>query len=482
MRRHFTMTMTRRISLQITFSLLVLTAALLLAQPALARQADLYVDAAAKENGDGSREHPFWRITDGVVAARALRPYHHRITLHVQPGTYVGSYDPDHLAGDPRLEMLPIILNVSNLSLEGGTELDEDVDGLPTGTYRPESETLLTLEICQLACPLIRGQTLLLIAATNDGTAGNRVSVSGFVIDGRSEGILAAVGFSIFADRVSDFSIHHNLLRHGGGGFASRMASGTLEANVCTNNNNIGFFATGGNLAHPASVTLQRNRATQNAGGASLFAVANFVTLVLGANPLMLEPLQVTYDRKNPEDVRNIPDQLEATVEGNDFSENHLLIATGLRCTFYPPIHYTTMDATQPITGTLNVNVRDNRLNRNGDHGITIDAGFSNRSDPRQLTGRFEGRFENNALIDNGRNKSLVGFTNRDASSGLGSRQDYKYMRESSVYVADLDSELEGFDYDHPLKDPFDGSPVVGNVLIVNGQVQPNGIRISPRP
>ncbi len=463
--------------------LLVLTPALLLAQAALAEHRHLYVDAAAQENGDGSREHPFWRITDGVVAARALRQHHHhqRITLRVLPGTYVGSFDGGHLAGDPRLEMLPIILNVSNLSLEGATELDEDVDGLPTGTYPPESETLLTIEVCQLPCPLVRGQSLLLIAGTNDGMAGDRVSVSGFVIDGRSEGIMSAVGFGIFADRVADFSIHHNLLRHGGGGFASRMASGTLEANVCPNNNNIGFFVSGGNLAHPANVTLQRNRSTQNAGGASLFAVANFVPLVLGANPLMLEPLQLIYDRNNPEDVRNMPDQLEATVEGNDFSENHLLIATGLRCTFYPPIHYTTIDATQPITGTLNVNVRDNRLSRNGDHGITIDAGFSNRSDPRQLTGRFEGRFESNELIDNGRNTSLMGFTNRDASVGLGSRQDYKYMQESTCQVADLDGELEGFDYDHPLTDPFDGSPVVSNVLIVNGGVQPNGIRISPR-
>src|SRR5713101_2842279 len=307
MRRHFTITMTRRISLLITFSLLVLTPALLLSQPALASHAALYVDAAATENGDGSREHPFWRITDGVVAARALRQhhYHHRITLHVLPGTYVGSFCRDYLAGDPRLEMLPIILNVSNLSLEGGTELEEDADGLPTGTYPPESETSLTIEMCEPACPLIRGQTLLLIATTTDGMAGNRISVSGFVIDGRSQGITVAVGFDVFADRVSDFSIHHNLLRHAGGGFASRLAAGTFEANVCTSNNQIGIFITGGNMAHPANVTLRRNRSTQNAGGASVYAVANFVTLDLGANPSMLEPLQMIYDRNNPEDLRN---------------------------------------------------------------------------------------------------------------------------------------------------------------------------------
>src|SRR5713101_2436332 len=203
MRRHFTMTMRRRISLLTTLSLLVLTPALLIAQPALARHADLYVDAAAKENGDGSREHPFWRITDGVVAARALRQqhHHHGITLHVLPGTYVGSYCPDHLAGNPKLELLPIIINVRDLSLEGGTELDEDADGLPTGTYPLESETLLTTDLS-----LTRGRALLLIATTTDGMAGNRVSVSGFVM-GAQDLDPASLGIGIYADRVSDFAI-----------------------------------------------------------------------------------------------------------------------------------------------------------------------------------------------------------------------------------------------------------------------------------
>ena len=48
-------------------------------------------------------------------------------------------------------------------------------------------------------------------------------------------------------------------------------------------------------------------------------------------------------------------------------------------------------------------------------------------------------------------------------------------MQESTFQVADLDGELEGFDYDHPLNDPFDDSPVVGNAIIYNGKVQPNG-------
>jgi hypothetical protein len=134
------------------FTLLVLALPLLLARPALAERRTLYVDATATENGDGSREHPFWRITDGVVRARALRQedgdgQEKRIVIHVLPGTYVGSYKQSHLNDNPRLELLPIILNVSDLSLEGGTELDEDADGLPTGTYPRESETLLTTDL-----------------------------------------------------------------------------------------------------------------------------------------------------------------------------------------------------------------------------------------------------------------------------------------------------------------------------------------------
>src|SRR5712664_1621468 len=150
MPRDFTMNMPRRISLHITFSLLVLTPALLLARPAQAEHRHFYVDAAATQNGDGSRHRPFWRITNAVVRARELRQDdsdpEERIVIHVRPGTYVGSYDPSHLANNPRLELLPIIINVPDLNLEGGTELDQDEGGLPTGTYPPESETLLTTD------------------------------------------------------------------------------------------------------------------------------------------------------------------------------------------------------------------------------------------------------------------------------------------------------------------------------------------------
>ena len=129
------------------------------------------------------------------------------------------------------------------------------------------------------------------------------------------------------------------------------------------------------------------------------------------------------------------------------------------------------------MRGTLSVAVRGNRLNRNANYGLIVDPGSSDRSTPRELTGMFQGAFEQNALIGNGRNTAMFAFTN-----SLGIRGNFKYMQHSTYQVADLDGGLEGFDYDHPLNDPFDGSPVVGNVLLYNGEAQPIGIMITPHP
>src|SRR5260370_23740556 len=93
------------------FTLLGFALLFLLAEPALAKHNDLYVDAAATYNGDGRRERPYWRITDAVVAARALRQddaddkgksqkdrdnEEKRIVIHVLPGPYIGRYGSPH--------------------------------------------------------------------------------------------------------------------------------------------------------------------------------------------------------------------------------------------------------------------------------------------------------------------------------------------------------------------------------------------------
>src|SRR5262249_47064185 len=64
----FIMNASRRGGLLTVFTLLVLVFLMLLARPALAERRTLYVDAAATENGDGSRHRPFWRITAALLA------------------------------------------------------------------------------------------------------------------------------------------------------------------------------------------------------------------------------------------------------------------------------------------------------------------------------------------------------------------------------------------------------------------------------
>ncbi len=84
-------------------ALLGLTLVVLLAEPLQARHTQLYVDASAAQNGDGSQRNPYWRITDAVVRARTLRQEdgeggdddnEKRIVIHVLPGTYTGMYGP----------------------------------------------------------------------------------------------------------------------------------------------------------------------------------------------------------------------------------------------------------------------------------------------------------------------------------------------------------------------------------------------------
>src|SRR5260370_21162562 len=105
------MDMPRHRGLVTAYTLLGFALLVLLAEPALAKHSDLYVDAAATYNGDGSRERPYWRITDAVVAARALRQddaddkgksqkdgdnEEKRIVIHVLPGPYIGRYGSPH--------------------------------------------------------------------------------------------------------------------------------------------------------------------------------------------------------------------------------------------------------------------------------------------------------------------------------------------------------------------------------------------------
>ena len=79
-----------------------------------AQSTSLFVDAAAAPNGDGSSAHPLVRITDALERVRAIRrDSAAQIVVHVAAGVYSGSYT----ATGPRIEPLPILIDVPRLKL-----------------------------------------------------------------------------------------------------------------------------------------------------------------------------------------------------------------------------------------------------------------------------------------------------------------------------------------------------------------------------
>ena len=493
-----------------------------LAGAALARPStvSLYVATSGALDGDGSIANPYRRITDAIERARADRERgiilpEQTIQIRVAPGTYVGSYDPAALESHPEYEVLPIILNVSGLSVLGSTSLVRDARGLPTGS-NAESETLLRAD------GLLRtDQSLFLIANTTDsgpgsarssrrsnrchprnearrapserpaarvhtrkrcGSQGNDVTVDGFVLDGKGGPFSQAFPhFPLMVDRVSGFRISNNVVRHGNFGILTRLASGTIEGNLLRDNEEAGGGISGGSLAQPSTVLVQANRITANGQhGIMALAVANDLSPDPGTNPLRLDPpLQATFDRDDPRDLRNIPDTLAITLSDNDFSAYGVfgirffsVIPRGNIPDCSPGIGYGTLDATQPLTAVLTAHVTGNTFAGTGFAGVGMEAGFPCRDDPRALVETFTGTFEGNAFPR--RRRALFTFAAWGVTLGLDTPERFKLAEGSTYQVTDVDGELASFCYHHPPTDPIGGVPL-DNTLVVNGVELPHG-------
>ena len=435
---------------------------------------DLYVDAGAAPGGDGSARAPYLRITDGLERARRDRQggLGETITIHVAPGTYSGSYSSARLNREPGLELLPILINVPNLTLRGATKLLQDVSELPTGA-QPGTETVITTDEV-VSSPNFTA-SLILIAPTTDGGSGDGVTVSGFILDPQATVNLPRDGVpelqSIWLDRVAHFEVRQNIVMRSGDGVRSRMSSGTVSGNLFVGNGFAGAYLSGGNGAYPANVRIIGNRGFNNVrGGAMLGAFGNTIPLDLGANTLQSPAVILTVD------PASWPSLLTATVNDNDFSGN---VVYGLRCGAYPPDNYYKLKAN--LTARLEANVSGNLFNGNQNYGLVLDASFPPpRSDKNAVSARFDLVLQNNALTGNGRATALFTFERFTVSLGTDSLKDFKYLSGSLYNLNDTEGETLGFDYDNPLMDPFDGT-VLNNSLIINGTVMPSGIKISPR-
>ncbi len=369
----------RRITLLIASTLLVLALPMLLAPPALAQQADLYVNAAAALGGDGSSGNPFLRITDAVARARGIRNggSSAQIVIHVAPGAYVGSYTTP----GPRIEPLPIRLDVSGLELLGSTLMQRDERGWPTAAIEPGSETSLRAD-----APIIDSTQLLVVASTNPEAVVERVTIAQLSLDttNADEGLLVV--------RAQDFTVRDNYVKGGTNSTAIDIfrSSGQILGNYATGET-YGVGIGPGNPSSPAKVVVSGNRFVGN---------RNAGVILVGSDKLPL-----------PEAA------LSAVVCGNDLSNNsdpgQVNLGLGLR------VFAISMGASA-TSGSVTATICNNRI-RNNNFGVMMDAGFARRAqnfipDPRLYTGTFHLTFEDNEIAGNIRTPALISFTRFSSS------------------------------------------------------------------
>jgi hypothetical protein len=417
---------------------LAFVALLLLGTAARAEaEIDLFVapGAAPSPCGNGAT---FARITDALACARCLRlASGDAIVVHVAAGTYRGSYDPAALAANPALEVLPLVINVSDLALEGETVLRLDKGGLPADVAA-QGDTLITADAA-----LGASQALILVGRTTDGMAGDGVSVSGLDLDGHDGDAFPTFSYSsaVVADRVSGVSISGNAVHGSWAGIVMRHASGEIAGNLargCV----AGIDVEGGTASHPTVVTAEGNRSvTTVAIGAIAVPVA--VDVDLGANPLAVLPIALDPSVAGANAVT-------LTLLGNAADGTNI----GLRFLAIPR-------GPQPIPPTAYVSIVASGNSFAGHfYGVSIDAGFDYAGFP-PLSLECQATFSGNTYNKVGLPPALIAFSYPPMLIAGA----YQYLTTSTYVITDTDGELAGFDYDDPGATAAQGA--LGNTLLV---------------
>jgi hypothetical protein len=440
----------------IFLSLVVLAAAF--AGPAVAE--DLYVNASAPSNGSGSLQHPYWRITDAVTRARndrrnAVIPLAETITIHVAPGTYIGSF----FNTGPHIEPLPIVLNVPNLVIQGSTALDLDSGGLPYRVAKNTAQSVLAAD----ADLNDYTAALITITRTTDGSAGDWVTVTGFTLH-------VEVDFQgVLADHVSHFRIMGNSIDGAFLNIYTRAATGTIEGNLLSHSDTIGCLSEGGTGQFPSQVSVIGNRINSNEDiGVIGVTYPSDFTLNLGQSGLSSLPFQ--FGGSHPD----MPNGLNLTLAGNDISDN---AGAGIRLFVAPfvPNAQAILGAGSP---TLLANIVGNTINRNQQYGLVVDGGDAPLGFA-PYSGTVLVSLLANSIARSGVQPALFTFYNFfDTIAGP---QENEYLQQALYHIFDLDRELTSFDYDNPVLDPATNGPLHDR-LLVNNSGNVLGVKLSLQP
>ena len=394
------------------------------------RRVVIHVDDDAAPGGNGSGRFPYSTLPAALEAAKAISA---PVRIAVAPGHYLIT---DTLVIDRSLE------------LRGSTELLQDSDGWPTGDEVPGTETRIVAATSLGAQPVV-------FIGRSDARVLNDVSIRGFIFEGTTAGI------EVLLTRVQNYVVSGNVFRAPAFlGLQSVASSGQVIANHFSGVGT-GAILSGGYPESPSSVVFTGNRSVGN----------RLAGLILNGASI---------------NIPELGDELHAVIRSNDLSDNTLLpsFTSGLR------LFILRRDLGAPgdsqFSASIQALVQGNRLIGNR-IGISIDAGFPYRRvgiacDPRVYSGAIDLTLLGNTLAGSLQIPSLVTFTRNSAALNPAMLSDWQYLHGASYVISDQDGTLADAWIDHPESDSFlgpcpgDAGPEsLGNVLIYNGVVVPNG-------
>lgn len=387
----------------------------------------IFVDDDAAPGGNGSALLPFNNLADAVAMARAVSGF---VTVKVAPG--------DYLLTDTLVIDRPI-------DLRGSTEEILDADSWPTGSFVPGTATRVYSPNAAL--------TRLVAVDHGDGAVLRTVSIRGFVFDGTPSGT------TMVLNRVQGYWIADNIFNgpaiYGLQSVASSgRASGNYFSGVGT-----GAVLAGGYPESPSEVWFEGNRAVNNSTGG----------LVLSGASL---------------NIPELGDELNALVRDNDLSNNAGNQGFGLRALLVR--RDANLLGNTQSSANVYAEITGNRFAGNR-LGVVVDAGFPYRRvdggcDNRVYSGTMNLRFVRNTVFGSSLNGSLITFTRSTGALNPALLAQAQYLHAASLMISDRDGSLADAWIDHPATDPFigpcpgDGThEPLGNLLVYNGQVQPNG-------
>jgi hypothetical protein len=395
-----------------------------------ANQFVIHVDSNATPDGNGSAKFPYNNLPEAVAVARATSG---AVVIKVNPGNYA-------LAE-------PLVIDRS-LDLRGSTEQVSSDDPWPSGEVAAGTETRIFA-----TSPL--GSQPLVLVGRSDGIVVNGIHISGFVFEG------TATGIEVLLTRVQDYALVGNVFRAPASfGMQSVASSGRVTGNYFSGAGTGAIF-TGGYPTPPSTIVFVGNRSVHNSLGGLLLNGASI-------------------------NIPEIGDELNATVRGNDLSDNILNPSQSFGLRVFILRRDLGAPGDSQSSGHVHAVVQDNRIDGNR-IGISIDAGFPYRlvgavCDTRVYSGTIDLTLVGNTLTGSLLSPALVTFTRNVAALNPSLLPQWQYLHGATFAIFDRDGTLAEAWIDHPESDPFLGScpgdathESLRNVLVYNDAILSNG-------